>query len=156
MAKWLEIWWSFLKRTINFIHMSYVNSLYPNEMGIKRTTKCSHLLWFCIHYWNWILKTNLRLNFITNGMFSISPSSTFLTSIAIFHFHCILCLYLADDFICKSLFDIRSVFQSSIDKQVDVTRVSTVSFTDNFLRSNLLIQPSSRPNAAWCVSCQSF
>jgi hypothetical protein len=64
-----------------------------------------------------------------------------------------------------SLFDIRSIFNSrqSADKQVDVTGVSTVLFTDSFphilrllQRSSLPIQPSFRPNAAWCISYQSL
>jgi hypothetical protein len=38
------------------------------------------------------------------------------------------CLYLAVDSVCKSLFDIQSVFNSRqfTDKQVDITKVSTV------------------------------
>jgi hypothetical protein len=42
-------------------------------------------------------------------------------------------LYIAADSVCKSLFEIRSVFDSrqSTDKQVDDTGVSTVSFTGN-------------------------
>jgi hypothetical protein len=44
-------------------------------------------------------------------------------------------MYLALDSVCKSLFDIRSVFDSgqSTDK-VDVTEISTVSFTNSFLQ----------------------
>jgi hypothetical protein len=42
--------------------------------------------------------------------------------------------YLAADLVCKSLFDIRSVFSSrqSTEKQLDVTGVSTVSFAGSF------------------------
>jgi hypothetical protein len=73
-------------------------------------------------------------------------------------------LYLSADSVCKSLFDIRSVFNSrqSADKQVYVTGFSTVSFSASFpqilrslQRSSLQIQPSIRPNV-WCVSFQSF
>jgi hypothetical protein len=75
------------------------------------------------------------------------------------------CLYLAPDSVCKSLFDIRSVFNSrqSTDKQVDVTGVSLISFTGSFpqiLRlfqlSSFPILPSLRQNAVWCVSYQSW
>jgi hypothetical protein len=77
------------------------------------------------------------------------------------NFTCIWCLYLAADSVCKSLFDIRSVFSSrqSTDKQVDGRGVSTVSFTGSFLhilRSNLPIQSSFGSNAVWCVSYQSL
>jgi hypothetical protein len=46
------------------------------------------------------------------------------------NFACIWCLYVAADLVCKSLFDIRSVFNSkqSTDYSVDVTGVSTLSF----------------------------
>jgi hypothetical protein len=53
-------------------------------------------------------------------------------------FTCIWCLYLAADSVRKSLLKVRSIFISrlisrqSSDKQVDVTKVSTVSFTGNF------------------------
>jgi hypothetical protein len=59
-------------------------------------------------------------------------------------------LYIVTYSICKSLLDIQSVFSSRqfIDRSVDVTGVSTVSFTGSFLqilwslqRSYLLIQP---------------
>jgi hypothetical protein len=67
--------------------------------------------------------------------------------------------------ICKSLFDVRSVFSSMqcIDRLVDVTGVSTVSFTGSFpqmlwslQRSYLPIQPFFRPHAVWYVSYQSL
>jgi hypothetical protein len=63
----------------------------------------------------------------------------------------------------KSLFHIRSVFNSmhSVDKQIDVTAVSLVSFTGNFpqilqllQRSSLPIQPSVTPNTVWYISYQ--
>jgi hypothetical protein len=64
------------------------------------------------------------------------------------------------DLVCKSLFDIRSVFDSrqSTDKQDDITGISTVSFTGSFpqilqslQRPSLPIQPSFRPKIVWCV-----
>jgi hypothetical protein len=81
------------------------------------------------------------------------------------NFTCIWCLYLAVNSVCISLLDIRSNFNSmqSADKQINVTGVSTVSFTDSFpqilrslQRSSLPIQPSFTPNAVWCVSYQSL
>jgi hypothetical protein len=74
-------------------------------------------------------------------------------------------IYLAAYSICKSLLEIRSVFSSrqSTYKQVDVTGVSTVSFTDSFpqilwslQRSYWPIQPFFGPNAFWYVSYQSL
>jgi hypothetical protein len=88
-------------------------------------------------------------------------SVNFPTYVAIFHLHS----YFAVDLVYKSMFDIRSVFNSrqSTDKQIDVTRVSTVSFVDIFLqilrssqRSNLQIQSSLVSNAFWCFSYQSL
>jgi hypothetical protein len=66
-------------------------------------------------------------------MISITPSSTFLTYVVIFQLHLHM-VYIAAYLICKRLLDIRSVFGSrqSTDKQVDVTGVSTVLFTDSF------------------------
>jgi hypothetical protein len=45
-------------------------------------------------------------------------------------------IYIAADSVCKSLFDILSVFNSrqSMDKQVDITEVSKVLFTDSFCK----------------------
>jgi hypothetical protein len=61
---------------------------------------------------------------MTNGMISISPSSTFLTYVAIFQFH----LYMV--FIFRSWLGMQELVQHKTDKQVDVTVwVSTVSFT---------------------------
>jgi hypothetical protein len=72
---------------------------------------------------------------------------SFLPNVAIFHFHLhkLWCLYLVADSVCKSLFDIRSVFDSrqSTDKQVDVTGVSTVLFKDSFPQILRLLQQSS-------------
>jgi hypothetical protein len=75
-------------------------------------------------------------------------------------------VYLAADSVCKGLFDIRSIFSSrqSTDKHVDVTGVSTVSFTGSFLQSlqsliqccYLPKQPFFGPHAVWYVSYQSF
>jgi hypothetical protein len=101
---------------------------------------------------------------MTNGMISISPSSTSLTYVVIFklQMHMVL-IHLAADSVCKSLFDmfnIRSVFSSrqSTDKQVDVTEVSTVSFAGSFPKisrslqwSYLPIQPFVGPHVVWYV-----
>jgi hypothetical protein len=73
---------------------------------------------------------------MTNGMISNSPSSTSLTYVAIVQFH----LHMV--YIYRSLFDMQELARRSIsfwlsqstEKQVDVTRVSTVSFTDSFLQ----------------------
>jgi hypothetical protein len=68
---------------------------------------------------------------MTNGSISISPSSTFLTmyivAISQIRLHMCLHVYLAADSVCRSLFDIRSIYKSrqSIDKQFNVTGVST-------------------------------
>jgi hypothetical protein len=68
----------------------------------------------------------------------------------------------AADSVCKSSFDIRSVFSSrqSTDKQVDVTGVSTISFAGSFPQisrslqwSYLPIQPFVRSHAVWYVNC---
>jgi hypothetical protein len=70
---------------------------------------------------------------------------------------CVWCLYLAADSVHKSLFSIRSVFNSRIftDKQVDVTGISTVSFKRSFseilwLLQHYTIQSIFRPNIVWC------
>jgi hypothetical protein len=86
---------------------------------------------------------------------SIYPSSTFLTYSNLY-----LVFISRRNSVCMRLLDIRSNFNSmqSADKQVDVTGVSTVSFTDSFpqilrslQRSSLPIQLSFRPNTVWCV-----
>jgi hypothetical protein len=100
---------------------------------------------------------------MTNGTISISPSSTFLTYVAVFQFH--LHIMFTVDSVCKRLFDIRSVFNSrqSADKQVDATGVSMVSFTDSsqqilrsLQRSSLPIQPFVGLHAVWYASYQSL
>jgi hypothetical protein len=93
---------------------------------------------------------------MTNGTISVFPSSTVLTYVAIFQFQ-YWCSYITADSICNNLFDIRSVcfnLRQSADKEVDVTRVSTVSLIGSFLQIvqslqqfSLPIQPSIRPNA---------
>jgi hypothetical protein len=74
-------------------------------------------------------------------------------------------LYLAADSVCKSLFDIQSIFKSrrSTGKQIDVAGVSTVSFTVSFpqmlqslQRSNLPTEPFFKSYAVRCVSYQSL
>jgi hypothetical protein len=66
--------------------------------------------------------------------------------------------YLKADLVCKSLFDIYiwSIFNSrqSTDKQVNITRVSTVSFTGNFPQILLLYHAhTSFLWATWCLIC---
>jgi hypothetical protein len=65
------------------------------------------------------------------------------------------CLYLATYSVCKSLFDIRSLFNSrqSTEKVVDVTGVSTVSFTDSFPQILRSLQRSSFLQAKCCLVC---
>jgi hypothetical protein len=93
---------------------------------------------------------------MTNVMISISPSSTFLTYEVIFQFHLHMVYIHRSLFDMQELADIRSVFVSrqSTDKQVDVTRVSTVLFTGSspqilwsLQRSFLLIQSFIGPHA---------
>jgi hypothetical protein len=62
-----------------------------------------------------------------------------------------------------SIYDLFLIRDSLLKRQVDVTGVSTVSFTGRFpqilrslQRSSLPVQPSFRPNIIWCVSYQSL
>jgi hypothetical protein len=130
---------------------------------IKDTTECST----SASYLDVLLKldTNGKLTpqlYMINGTISISPSSTSLTYVVIFQPHlCMVCrLYIATYSLCKSLLGIRSVFTSrqTIDKEVDVTRVSNVSLAGSFLQIvwslqwyYLPIQPFFGPHAAWYV-----
>jgi hypothetical protein len=77
---------------------------------------------------------------MTNGMISISPSSTSLTYLVIFQLH----LHIV--YIYCSLFDIQELARHTISffiqgslLTVDVTGVSTVSFTGSF------------PQIVWCL-----
>jgi hypothetical protein len=67
---------------------SYVNLTYPNELEIKDTTECS----ISSLYLDVLLKLDANgklewLNFMAYGVISISPSSAFLTYVAIFHLY---------------------------------------------------------------------
>jgi hypothetical protein len=117
-----------------------------------------------VSYWKTVLlpiciynAANSRLNFIKNETISISPSSTFLTYVAIFQFHQHMVFISCRCFGMREIvWHMISFFYSrySTDKQGFL-----VSFTGSFpqivrslQRSRLPIQPSFRPNAVWCVS----
>jgi hypothetical protein len=119
---------------INNQFQSHVDSIYPNELEIKDTTES----FTSASYLDVLLKLD------TNGKITIQlydKRDDFNFSIVNFPYLCsnipaspAYGVYIATYSICKCLLDIRSVFSSrqSIDRQVDVTGVSTVSFTGNF------------------------
>jgi hypothetical protein len=125
---------------------TYVDSIYPNELEIKDTTECST----SALYLDILLKLDISGKLTTQlydkwDDFNFSPSSTFLSYVAIFQFH----LHMV--FISRSWLNV-------LTKKVEVTGVSTFSFTRSFLqvlwslqRSSLPIQPFFGPIAVWCV-----
>jgi hypothetical protein len=138
----------------------YVDSIYPNYWKSKTPQSALHLL--CIFKYIIEIGYQRQINDSTlsqTGRFQfLHASSTVLTYVAIFQYHLhILCSYITADSVCNSIFDIRLVCFNSrqfADKEVDVTRVSTVSLTDSFpqivrslQRFNLPVQHSIRPNA---------